>query len=301
MPKVLVTGGCGFIGSNLVDKLVDQGYDVNVIDNLSADSNDNFYYNEKATYYQKDILDYDSVEESMRDCQAVFHLAAESRIGPAIENPSKACSVNFLGTNNVLLAARNLGVGSVVYSSTSSCYGLSEKLSQREDDPVDNLNPYSASKFAGEELCRMYSKLWNVNTVCFRYFNVYGERMPSKGQYAPVVGIFLKQKGKNVPLTVVGDGQQSRDFVHVQDVINANIIAANNKNCFGNTYNIGTSKSCSVIDIAKFISDNIVHIPPRIGEARHTKADCTKFINSTGWSPQIEIYSWIKKQLEKLD
>lgn len=296
MKKALVTGGCGFIGSNLVDKLINEGYEVNVIDNLSADS-DQFYFNEKATYYQKDILDYDSVEESMKGCKTVFHLAAESRIGPSIENPSKACSVNFLGTNNVLLAARNLKVDSVVYSTTSACYGLSNKDFQKETDPIDNLNPYSASKYAGEELCRMYYKLWGVNTVCLRYFNVYGERMPNRGQYAPVVGIFLKKKKNNENLLVVGDGLQSRDFIHVQDVVSANIISSKEKKCFGETYNIGTGVTHKIVDIAKFISKNYEHVSPRSGEAKSTRADCDKFKSDTEWSPKVDFFSWIKSQM----
>jgi UDP-glucose 4-epimerase len=298
MSKVLVTGGCGFIGSNLVDSLITKQHSVNVIDNLSSDS-DKFFYNDKANYYHNDISDFEAILEAMKDCEYVFHLAAESRIGPSMENPMKSCYVNFVGTCNVLQAARQLKIRSVVYSATSACYGLSNSLPQKETDKIDNLNPYSVSKFAGEDLCKMYNNLWNLNTVCLRYFNVYGERMPSKGQYSPVVGVFLRQKNAGQTLTIVGDGLQSRDFIHVNDVVEANMLASTSEKCYGNSYNIGSGNSYSVLDIAKSISDDYKHIEPRIGEARHTKADCSKFKNDAGWQPKMELYEWIKMQTKK--
>lgn len=295
--KALVTGGCGFIGSNLVDSLIEKGYEVVVLDNLSAESNEKFYFNSKASYIKKSILDYNSLVEAMKDCEHVFHLAAESRIGPSIENPSKACEVNVVGTCNVLTAARDLGVKSLVYSSSSACYGLNSSLPQRETDKIDNLNPYSTSKYAGEDLTKMFFNLWGLKTVSLRYFNVYGERMPYKGMYAPVIGIFLRQKAAGESLTVVGDGLQSRDFVHVSDVVQANILAATNSSCWGNTYNIGSGKSNTVIEIAKTISKNIKNIPQRIGEARNTQACIEKFKKDAGWEPKIDLMNWISKQI----
>ena len=296
--KVLVTGGCGFIGSNLVDKLVELSYDVFVLDDLSAESNEKFYFNEKSTYVKESILNYNAVLNAMRDCDHVFHLAAESRIGPSIENPSKACDVNVVGTCNVLTAARDLKIKSLVYSSTSACYGLSNKTPQHESDPINNLNPYSTSKYAGEDLVSMFHKLWGLNTVSLRYFNVYGERMPHKGLYAPVIGIFLRQKNDGEELTIVGDGDQKRDFIHVSDVVNANLSVALNEQCWGKVYNVGSGIAYTVNEIASKISDRSIHIPPRAGEARNTLADTSALRKDTDWSSKIDLMSWIEKELK---
>lgn len=296
--KALVTGGCGFIGSNLVDRLVSEGHQVVVIDNLSADSNDEFYFNKSplVTYIHENILNADVVDACMQGCDHVFHMAAESRIGPTLEDPAKACHVNFVGTCNVLQSALKHNVKSVVYSSTSACYGLAANLPQKETDKIDNLNPYSVSKYAGEDLCSMFHKLWGLNVVNLRYFNVYGERMPTRGIYAPVIGIFLKQKKSGETLTVVGDGLQRRDFVHVYDVVSANISAAMNKSCYGKSYNVGTGKSFTILEIAKSISDKFTHIPPRIGEARDTQADHSSLTRDSGWEPKLDLFDWLSKQ-----
>jgi UDP-glucose 4-epimerase len=296
MTKVLVTGGCGFIGSNLVDSLIEKNLSVNVIDNMSSDS-DEFYHNDKAKYFHNDITDLDAVIKAMEGCEYVFHLAAESRIGPSIENPAKACLTNVVGTCNILTAARDLGVKSVVYSSTSACYGLSEKMPQHESDAIDNLNPYSSSKYAGEDLMRMFHKLWGLNTVSLRYFNVYGERMPSRGQYAPVIGIFLRQQKAGETLTIVGDGEQKRDFIHVADVVNANILASQNHSCWGNVYNIGRGQSYTINEIASWISDSVVHIAPRAGEARNTLAGTSAFENASGWKPLVSLRDWVSSKV----
>ena len=297
--KVLVTGGCGFIGSNLVDTLVSQGNHVIVMDNLSAESNEKFYFNPSAVYLQEDITDIEAVFSAMKGCSRVFHLAAESRIGPSIENPSKACQTNVVGTCNVLTAARDLGVKSLVYSSTSACYGLSKKMPQLESDPIDNLNPYSSSKYAGEDLVRMFHKLWGLNTTSLRYFNVYGERMPHKGQYAPVIGIFLRQKSAGESLTIVGDGEQKRDFVHVSDVVNANILASQTPSCWGSVYNVGSGKSYTINEIASWISSSSNHLPPRAGEARNTLADTSSIRKASGWIPAVDLRAWINRELAR--
>ena len=294
---ILVTGGCGFIGSHLVDRLVEEGRIVRVIDNLSAESNEKFYFNEKAQYYNFDILDAEKVSSLADDCETIYHLAAESRIGPSIQNPARACEINLVGTCNVLQAAREKRVNSVVYSSTSACYGLAEKFPQKETDSINNLNPYSVSKYAAEDLCRMYHRLWGVNTVSLRYFNVFGERMPTKGQYAPVVGIFLKQLSEKSSLTVVGDGLQSRDFVHVSDVVSANLNASISSACYGRVFNVGSGVSYTILDVAKSISSDITHLPPRIGEAKDTLADISALVQSSDWRPKVDLMNWINCRL----
>ena len=222
--KSLVTGGAGFIGSNLVDALIELGHEVVVIDNESAESNEEFYWNPKAQNYKYDIRDYENTRSLYDGVDYVFHIAAESRIQPAILNPIEAVSVNCVGTVTVLQCAREAEVKKVIYSSTSSGYGFNQPPNH-ENQPDDCLNPYSVSKVAGEKLCKMYTNLFGLKTVIFRYFNVYGERQPLRGQYAPVIGIFLRQRNDGEPLTIVGDGEQRRDFTHVSDVVQANILA----------------------------------------------------------------------------
>lgn len=296
--KSLVTGGAGFIGSHIVDKLIELGHDVIVIDNESAQSNEQFYWNDRAQNYKYDIRDYEQTRP-LYDCvDYVFHLAAESRIGPAIENPVNAISLNCVGTCTVLQCAREAGVKKVIYSSTSSAYGLAEPPNH-ENDPEDCLNPYSVSKIAGEKICKMYTDLFGLKTVIFRYFNVYGERAPVSGQYAPVIGIFMRQKNAGESLTIVGDGEQRRDFVHVFDVVQANILAATQEiddNLYGEVYNVGNGVNYSINEIANSISDNQVNIPFRPGEARTTLANNGKLRIVFGWRPNIDLMEWIDGQ-----
>jgi UDP-glucose 4-epimerase len=293
--KYLVTGGAGFIGSNIVDFLLKEGHQVVVVDNESSEAHEKFFWNSGATNFKIDICDYELLLEAMRGVDVVFHLAAEARIQPAILNPLHAVKVNTLGTCNVLQAAKVSGVKRVVYSSTSSAYGLKNKIPLKEDMVKDCLNPYSVSKTAGEELCSMYYSLYGLETVIFRYFNVYGERQPTKGQYAPVIGLFLKQVAAGKPMTVVGDGLQTRDYTHVSDVVLANYLAATTKNreAFGQIFNVGTGKNYSVLDLVKIIGGNHEFIAPRPGECRETLADINKIQTILGWTPRVVLEEWI--------
>ena len=296
MNKSLVTGAAGFIGSHLVEELLKMGHQVVALDNEYAD-NDQFYWNEGAINVKGDITDYKFMKNVFTHVDYVFHCAAESRIGTSIENPVRAVDINVKGTCTVLQCARENGVKKVMYSSTSSGYGMN--LSPNiETQPDDCLNPYSVSKIAGEKLCKMYTDLFDLPTVIFRYFNVYGERAPRKGQYAPVIGIFQRQKEAGQSLTIVGDGEQRRDFVHVKDVARANIMAAISNaepEAYGQVYNIGSGKNYSVNDIASFISDDTINIEPRDGEARETLANIDKVYNTFGWKPEIDVKDWILK------
>ena len=298
MTKSLVTGGAGFIGSNLVDALLELGHEVVCVDNESAESNEEFYWNPKAYNVKADIVDYTVMKNCMTGIDYVFHLAAESRIQPAIKNPIEAVTKNCVGTCTVLQCAREVGVKKVIYSSTSSGYGFNLPPNS-ENQPDDCLNPYSVSKVAGEKLCRMYTDLYGLKTISFRYFNVYGERQPIKGQYAPVIGIFLRQRGAGEPLTIVGDGEQRRDFTHVSDVVQANILAATkdiNDEYYGGLYNVGNGDNYSINEIADKISDKQVNIPPRIGEARTTLANNGKLKIVFGWEPKVNLMEWIESQ-----
>jgi UDP-glucose 4-epimerase len=292
---MLVTGGAGFIGSNLVDRLIHLGHSVTVIDNESSDAHDRPYWNKQADNYKRDICDYSSTRELYDGIDYVFHLAAEARIQPTIENPVKATLVNTLGTNVVLQCAREAKVKRVMYSSTSAAYGRNP-LPNIESQQDDCLNPYSVSKVNGEKLCTMYTELFGLETIIFRYFNAYGNRQPVRGQYAPVMGIFGRQKSEGDLLTIVGDGEQKRDFVNVLDIVEANILAAFVKidsNNLGTVFNIGHGTNYSVNEVARMYDHSTINIPARMGEMRETLADTSKARSILEWHPKIGLEEWL--------
>ena len=293
--KYLVTGGAGFIGSNLVDKLISLGHNVVCIDNESAECHEQFYWNDKAQNYKYDICDYDLIAPLFKDIDCVFHVASDARIQPAILNPKKSIHSNAVGTANVLELCRVNKVDRLIYSSTSSAYGKKAILPNQETQSPDPLTPYSAAKVFGENLARVYYNLYGLKTISLRYFNVYGDRQPLKGQYAPVIGLFLKQYHESKPLTVVGDGSQRRDFTNVSDVVQANILASKVDYGFGEMYNIGYGSNYSILEIANMISNDIKFIPPRIGEVQETLASNAKFKDLTGWMPKVSLIEWLQK------
>lgn len=298
--KSVVTGGAGFIGSNLVDTLLNKGHEVIVIDNQTSKSNKNYHWNEKAKNYKLDISNQTNQEELnniFHKVDYVFHMAADVSIPYCIENPSKSYINNVNSLCNVLESSRINGINRVVLSSTSAIYGLSENIC-RESDISNPLNPYSHSKLACEQLMKMYYDLYSLKTVSLRYFNVYGNRQPEKGQYAPVMGIFLAQKRNGEYLTIVGDGNQTRDFVHVSDVVDANItVALNDYENYGEVYNVGTSKQYKIKDIADMISNNQIHISPRPAEVKNSLADISKIFKAYGWKPKVKLEDWIKEHV----
>ena len=293
--RCLVTGGAGFIGSTCVDRLKELGHDVVVVDNECAPENDNFYWRDDTENHKTNILDYDELAPLFEGVDYVFHFAAESRIQPSIIDPRYAINVNVTGTANVCQAAREAKVKRLMYSGTSASYGLINKPPLREDMPTDCLNPYSVGKVGGEEVCKMYTKLFGLETVRFRYFNVYGDRSPTKGQYAPVIGLFFQQKMKKEPMTVVGTGERRRDYTHVSDIVEANILAATceDSRCVGELFNLGNGKNYSVLDLVKMIGGPFVHIDDRPGEAEITLADNSKARDVLGWDPKVHIEQWI--------
>jgi UDP-glucose 4-epimerase len=296
--NILVTGGNGFIGSHVVDRLVKEGHHVVVIDNQSSDASDAHYYNEKAAYYNEDITNYEEMKLLFKNIDIVFHLAAEARIQPTLKDPVLAAKTNMLGTCTILQCAREAGVKRVIYSSTSSAYGLKNEPPLDENMPNDCLNPYSVTKTGGEELCKMFTNLFGLETVTFRYFNVYGPRQPLKGQYAPVIGIFLRQKAAGEPMTIVGDGTQRRDFTHVDDIVEANIRAADlsNKDVIGETINVGTGTNYSVNEIAEMIKGNTVNIEARDGESKTTRACTKKLEKLLNFKPGNKLKEYIENE-----
>jgi UDP-glucose 4-epimerase len=298
--KVLVTGGSGFIGSHLVDGLVEAGHYVINVDDCSA-NNEKFYFNEKAENFKFSICDFEVLNAVSKGCDFVFHLAAESRLQQSIENPGRAVEVNVKGTLSVLEACRHNNIKGLLFSSTSSIYGLTDSLPITEQLTEDCLNPYASTKYAAELLIRNYNQLYGINSCIFRYFNVFGERAPTKGQYALVTGIFLRQKAANEPLTVVGDGTQKRDFIYVKDIVAANITCMEQwdsrpelKNA--NIFNVSSGRETQILDLAKIVSNNISYIPSRKGEAKNNLASSKKLSDLTGWKSSVFIEDWLKTQ-----
>ncbi len=286
--KSLVTGGAGFIGSNLVEKLLEQGDMVVVVDNESANTHKETYWNDDAINITMDVND-PAMKNAVTGIDRIFHLAADISIQYSIENPVGTYANNVHGLLNVLEIARTQGIKKVVFSSTAAIYGLTDKVCVETDTP-DPLNPYSVSKLAGEHLMKMYNDLYGIQTVSLRYFNVYGPRQSDTGQYAPVVGIFQKQKAQNSALTIVGDGKQTRDFIHVSDIAAANILVSELD--VTGVYNVGTGVEYSVNQIANMISSVQRNIPSRVGEAKRSLADSSK-IRSLGWEPKVKLEDWV--------
>ena len=291
--KVLVTGGAGFIGSNLVDELIRLGHDVTVIDNQYSECHEKFYWNPKARNIFADIRNYHLTKKYYENIDWVFHCAAEARIQPAINEAIKAVDINIVGTTVVLQCALEAKVQKVIYSSSSSIYGTNiPPNSEIQKDKC--LNVYSLSKSFGEKLCQIYYNLYNLQTISLRYFNVYGPNQPTKGEYAPVIGLWLKQRAENKCLTIVGDGTQKRSFTHVADVVSANILAASvDLKTYGEVINIGNESNYTILQIAKSISDQIEFLPPRIGESHEIKADCYKASKLLGWRAEIDLLEYL--------
>ena len=283
--KMVVTGGAGFIGSNLVETLVDEGHDVHVIDDLSGGKKENLH--PKATFHNNDVRDFTAIAPIVKGADTVFHLAAIPRVQYSIEHPIESNEANVTGTVTVLTAAQQGSVRRVVYSASSSAYGEQESMPLSEGMPAAPISPYGVQKYIGELYCRMFSAVYNLETVSLRYFNVYGKNQDPEGAYALVMAKFLKQKKEGAPLTITGDGKQTRDFTHVRDVVRANILASTSPDVGkGEVINIGAGKDHSINELAKLIGGPVVHIEPRL-EPRHTLADTSLAKKLLGWEPNV--------------
>tara|TARA_B100000424_G_scaffold222848_1_gene182181 strand:- start:851 stop:1765 length:915 start_codon:yes stop_codon:yes gene_type:complete len=301
--KCLVTGGAGFIGSNLVDKLIKEGHDVVIVDDMSTGKKSNI--NEKAKFFNHDIRK-KFTDEIMNNVDVVFHLAALARVQPSIEDPITYHDVNVNGTLNLLKACVDYNVNRFVFSSSSSVYGdVEEKdLPTSESAELSPMSPYAIHKLIGEQYCKLFSKLYGIETVCLRYFNVYGERQPIEGAYTLVMGVFAQQMLKGAPMTIRGDGEQRRDFTYVGDVVNANIKAGFNSKipifkCQGDIFNIGNGDNLSVSEIADLMGGSRVHVKPVI-EPKVTLADYSHTENILDWKPTGDLRKWIPKWKEEL-
>ncbi len=283
--KVVVTGGVGFIGSNLVKVLIEKGFNVHIIDNLVAGEG---HINKKARLHKVSITDYKKILPIIKGAEYVFHLAALPRVQYSIEFPQKTNEVNVDGTLNVLLAAKEGKVKKVIYSASSSAYGDQPIMPLREDMLAMPKSPYGLQKYYGELQCRLFSEVYNLPTVSLRYFNVYGPNQSDEGAYALVIAKFLKQVKDNKPMTITGDGKQTRDFTHVYDVVKANILAAESNMVSGEVINIGAGNNHSIKKIAELIGGKIEYIPTRL-EPKDTLADNSKAKKLLGWKPEVSI------------
>ena len=299
--KYIVTGGAGFIGSNLVDLLIDEGHEIDVIDNFSSGKKENC--NEKAIYHNIDISDqsnYDELKKILTKSDGVFHLAALPRVQESIDNPLHFEKNNTLSTINILKACADMNVKRLVYSASSSAYGNAINLPSKEEDPIDPISPYAMQKYYGEVACRMFANVYGIETVSLRYFNVYGERQSLEGAYALVMCVFARQRLNNEPMTIRGDGEQRRDFTHVKDIAKANLLAMiSEKVGAGEVINIGNSDNRSVNQIAAMIGGPTVTVDPVV-EPRETLANNSKAKNLLGWSPSVIIEEWVPKYKKDL-
>jgi len=293
MKKVIVTGGAGFIGSHIVDALINAGYEVHIIDNMSAGKEENI--NPKAIFHKVDIRDKEILAPLFKDVKYVFHEAAMPRVQYSIENPIETHDINVNGLLNVLESCRLNNVKRLIFASSSSIYGEPDKLPTKEDMAINPMSPYAAHKYIGEVYLKLYSQIYGLETVCPRYFNVYGPRLDPEGSYPLVIGYFMKLLKQNKPLSITGDGEQTRDFVNVKDVARANLLAMkSDKVGKGEVINIGGGARYSINYIANLIGGQIEYVAPRI-EPHDTEADISKARELLSWEPSVSLEEGIKE------
>jgi len=299
--KVIVTGGAGFIGSHLVELLVKKGYKVLVIDNFETGRPDNLTkIKNKITIIKQNITNYGKIENYFRNCLYVFHLAALADIVPSIENPEKYYNTNVTGTLNILKASKKFGIKKVLYAASASCYGVVKTFPTDEKNKIMTEYPYALTKNLGEQLMTHWSKVFKISTISLRLFNVYGLRSRTTGAYGAMFGVFLAQKINKKPLTIVGNGKQSRDFTYVTDVANAFYLASKS-NIFHDIFNVGTGKPTTVNYIAKKLGGEKIFIPKRPGEPDKSQADIKKITQRLKWKPKISLDKGIKLLLQNIN
>jgi len=301
--KVIITGGAGFIGSHLADFIIDLDFEVIVIDNLSIGRLENISHlleHPKFTFLNADITNYNAIEQVFKGTDLVFHLAALADIVPSIENPKGYYDVNVNGTFNVLEACRNYKIKKIIYTASSSCYGIPDNYPTKETAEIRPQYPYALTKNLGEQLVMHWSQLYNLPAVSLRFFNVYGPRARTSGTYGAVFGVFLAQKIAKKPFTVVGDGNQTRDFTYVSDIVSA-LYSAFESEISGEIINIGSSRTYSINLLVKLLEGEVTYIPKRPGEPDATWADISKAKKLLKWSPQVGLEEGVNNLLNNLD
>lgn len=292
--KAVVTGGAGFIGSHIADALINEGYETHVVDNLSGGKREQVPAG--AVFHELDVLDTKALTPILQGAEAVFHEAALPRVQFSIDYPLESHAANVSGTVSVLVAAKDAGVRRVVYAASGSAYGYQPVLPFREDMPANPVNPYGLQKHIGELYSRVFADVFGIETVSLRYFNVYGPRMDPSGPYGLAIAKFLEQRSQGKPLTIVGDGEQTRDFTHVRDVVRANLAAMKSaKVGKGEVINVGTGRNVTVNFLADLIGgEERVTLPART-EAKDALADVAKAKELLDWEPSVTLEQGIEE------
>ena len=305
--KVVVTGGAGFIGSHLVLKLLENGYIVSVVDDLSSGRQENVdLFKKDVEFFEMDINDTETLTKACENARYVFHLAAIPAVPKSIEDPITTNRANIDGTVSVLIAARDAGVQKVIFSSSASIYGNSLALPKMEDINPEPLSPYAIQKLTGEHYMAAFSRFFNLQTVSLRYFNVFGSRQDSRSSYATVIPLFIEAIQKNESPTIHGDGQMTRDFIYVEDVVRANLLAAQSAAGNGEVFNIASGRPISVSELFNTISRVLEaslqprHGPARVGDINDSYADVTKAKSSFGFQAQVTLEEGIRKTATSL-
>ncbi len=298
----IVTGGCGFIGSHLVEALLEKGHCVRVLDNLSTGRVENLslvqnHPNLKISI--SDITDRNQIESAFGGVHGVFHVAALADIVPSIEQPDRYFNTNVTGTLNILEASRKFGIQKLIYVASSSCYGIPDHYPTTETAAMKPQYPYALTKMLGEELVFHWGQIYGLNVLSLRFFNVYGPRARTTGQYGAVFGVFLGQKLAEQPLTVVGDGSQTRDFTYVSDVVSALMMAVESSNS-QEVFNVGSGQTYSVNELVRLLNHPFVNIPKRPGEPDCTWADITKIKKYLGWEPKVSLSDGVNRMLRHI-
>jgi UDP-glucose 4-epimerase len=307
--KILVTGGAGFIGSHIVDRLISEDFEVTVIDNLQTGHLKNLKGNEKRKelhFVRGDIRDISSVRNAIKDVDAVFHEAAFLDVALSFENPVLTNEMNVNGTLNILKASSDFGVKRFINASSAAVYGSTLRSQKKEDDPLNPTSPYGVSKLAAESYVRLFNNLYGMETVSLRYFNVYGPRQSFniRSAYGGVIALCVNRLLKNIPPIIYGDGEQTRDFVYVQDVVEANMLALNAKNAVGETFNVGNGSSTSINQIVELLKEithqdlRNIYSDPRPGDIRHGYADINKARRLLGYDPKFSIKEGLTELLD---
>jgi nucleoside-diphosphate-sugar epimerase len=299
----LVTGGAGFIGSNIAEYLVGQGYAVRIFDNFSSGTRANVQaIGDKVEIVEGDLRDPKAVGQAVDGAAFVLHLGAMPSVIRSVEDPRTTSEANIMGTLNLLIAARDAGVKRVVFSSSSSVYGDTPTLPKREDMPLSPLSPYAVHKLTGEYYCRIFWQLYGLETISLRYFNVFGPRQDPQSQYAAVIPRFITAILKDRPPTIYGDGKQTRDFSHVENIIDANLLACQApKEAVGQTFNIACGGRVSLLDLVATVNTILGKSiqpkfdPPRPGDILHSQADISKAEKLLGWKPRVDFREGIAK------
>ncbi len=304
MEHCLVTGGAGFIGSHLVEFLAERGYPVRVLDNFDTSQRSNLAsISQPPEIVEADVADADAVSQAMHGIDVVYHLAALASVQASVENPAATHRICATGTLNVLDAARKANVRRVIYAASASAYGIPASEVQSESDPVHPLSPYAAAKLAGEEYMQAFAASYGLETVCLRFFNVFGPRQRADSPYSGVIAIFAGLMAAGRTPTIHGDGLQSRDFVYVADVVQALVKARKAPNVSGNVYNVGTGRSVTVLDLVaalnRLLGTNLTpqHGPARSGDIRHSRADIRRARQDLGYEPQVAFEDGLKETL----